>query len=187
MRVLRALTVTAAACAVIGLSAPLASANQDPGGGRGGNGGGRGPYNVTVNPYAVHPGSTMQVSSKGCGRGGTVSSSAFGPDGDRDGGYRSAVFGPTNLSAGVDNFATVKINSHASPGTYTLAVKCNDSDLVATQRFQVLRGRGAQGGLGGSYGPSTPETVMGVGLLGAASLGAGFHLVRRRHLFRSRA
>lgn len=67
MRAFRALTVTAAACAVIGLSTPFAAANSPMGGGGG-------PSNISVNPFAVHQGSTMQVSAAGCGHGGTVSS-----------------------------------------------------------------------------------------------------------------
>ncbi|MFI8338881.1 hypothetical protein ACIF8W_02160 [Streptomyces sp. NPDC085639] len=172
MRVLRALTVTAAACAAIGLSAPLASANQDPGG-RGGNGGGNGPSNISVNPYSVHQGSTMQVSAAGCGHGGTVTS--------------HGNFPPANLSAGSIGFATVRIFNHASPGHHTLSVKCNDSNLVATHRFTILEGNPSQGGIGGSIGPSTAETVIGAGLVGAAALGAGAHVLRRRRPLRSRA
>ncbi|MFE9932754.1 hypothetical protein [Streptomyces sp. NPDC005533] len=170
MRVLRALTVTAAACAAIGLSVPFASANQNPGGGQGGNGG---PSNISVNPYSVHQGSTMQVSASGCGHGGTVSS--------------PGNFPPANLSAGSIGFANVRIFNHASPGHHTLSVRCNDSSLVATHRFTILEGNPSQGGLGGSFGPSAAETAIGAGLVGAAALGAGAHVVRRRRPLRSRA
>ncbi|MEJ8641253.1 hypothetical protein WKI68_06725 [Streptomyces sp. MS1.HAVA.3] len=168
MRVLRALTVTAAACAAIGLSVPIASANQNPGG-QGGNGG---PSNISVNPYAVHQGSTMQVSASGCGHGGTVTS--------------HGNFPPANLSAGSIGFATVRIFNHASPGTHTLSVKCNDSSLVATARFRILEGNPSQGGIGGSFGPSTAETAIGAGLVGAAALGAGARVMRRRRPLRGR-
>ncbi|MFD3694948.1 hypothetical protein ACFWUZ_02090 [Streptomyces sp. NPDC058646] len=166
MRAFRALTVTAAACAAIGLSAALASANPP-------NGGGNGPSNISVNPYAVHQGSTMQVSASGCGHGGTVAS--------------NGNFPPANLSAGSIGFATVRIFNHASPGNHTLSVKCNDSNLVATHRFRILQGNGAQGGIGGSIGPSTAETAMGAGLVGAAALGAGVHVIRRRRPLRGQA
>ncbi|AXE24167.1 hypothetical protein C0216_12500 [Streptomyces globosus] len=176
MRVLRALTVTAAACVAVGLSIPVASANPAAGppesGGQGGNGG-RGPSNVSVTPYSVHQGATMQVSAAGCGHGGTVAS--------------PGNFSPANLSAGSVGFATVRIFNHASPGTHTLSVKCNDSNLIATHRFQILHGRGAQGGLGGSFGPSAAETAIGAGLVGAAALGAGVHVLRRRRPHRNRA
>ncbi|MFF5447883.1 hypothetical protein [Streptomyces sp. NPDC012888] len=168
MRAFRALTMTAAAFAAIALSAPFAHADP-PGTGIGGNG----PGNVSVNPFSVHQGSTMQVSATGCGHGGTVSS--------------PGNFSPSNLSAGTVGFATVRIFNHASPGTHTLQVRCNDSNLVATHRFQVLLGRGAQGGIGGSFGPSATETVIGAGLVGTAALGAGIHLMRRRRPARGRA
>lgn len=232
MRVLRALTVAAAASATIGLSTPLAAANDapaagspaagapaagqpaagvpaagSPGGGvpaagsAGGGvpaagqpaagvpaagspgggvpaagsagGGGHGPSNVTVNPYSVHQGSTMQVSAAGCLRGGTV--------------WSPNNFQQERLSAGSIGFATVRIFNHASPGNHTLSVKCDDNSLVATHRFTILEGRGAQGGLGGSIGPSTAETAIGSSLVGAAALGAGAHVLRRRRPVRSRA
>ncbi|WP_374777224.1 hypothetical protein [Streptomyces sp. NBC_01310] len=161
--------MTAAACAAIGLSVPSASANPNPGGGQGGNGG---PSNVSVNPFAVHQGSTMQVSASGCGHGGTVTS--------------HGNFPPANLSAGSIGFATVRIFNHASPGNHTLAVRCNDSSLVATARFRILEGNPSQGGIGGSFGPSTAETAIGAGLVGVAALGAGAHVMRRRRPLRGR-
>ncbi|MFD3543992.1 hypothetical protein ACFWUQ_31435 [Streptomyces sp. NPDC058662] len=166
MRAFRALTVTAAAFAAIALSAPFASANPPLGGGGG-------PSNISVNPYAVHQGSTMQVSASGCGHGGTVTS--------------HGNFPPANLSAGSIGFATVRIFNHASPGHHTLSVKCNDSSLVATHRFTILRGNPSQGGIGGSFGPSTAETAIGAGLVGSAALGAGVHVMRRRRPLRGRA
>lgn len=169
MRVLRALTVTAAACAAIGLGVPFASANPSGGSPSGGNGG---PSNVTVNPYSVHQGSSMQVSAAGCGHGGTV--------------WSHGNFPQTNLSAGSIGFATVRIFNHASPGHHTLSVKCHDNSLVATHRFTILPGNGAQGGIGGSFGPSTAETAIGAGLVGAAALGAGAHVIRRRRPVRGR-
>lgn len=165
MRAFRALTVTAAACAAIGLSASFASANSPMGGGGG-------PSNISVNPYAVHQGATMQVSASGCGHGGTVTS--------------HGNFPPANLSAGSIGFATVRIFNHARPGTHTLSVKCNDSSLVATARFRILEGRPSQGGIGGSLGPSTAETAIGAGLVGTAALGAGAHVLRRRRPVRGR-
>ncbi|MCX4529456.1 MULTISPECIES: hypothetical protein [unclassified Streptomyces] len=180
MRVLRALAVAAAACAAVGLSTPLATADAaggpppgvgaqggpPPAPGRGGNGSGNGPSNVTVNPYSVHQGATMQVSAAGCGHGGTV--------------WSHGNFPQTNLSAGSIGFATVRIFNHASPGNHTLSVKCHDNSLVATHRFTILRGNGAQGGIGGSIGPSAAETAIGAGLVGTAALGAGIHVMRRR-------
>ncbi|WP_323187990.1 hypothetical protein [Streptomyces sp. NBC_01264] len=115
----------------------------------------------------------MQVSAAGCQLGGIV--------------FSHGNFPQTELSAGSVGFATVRIFNHASPGLQTLSVKCHDNSLVATYRFTILEGRGAQGGLGGSIGPSTAETAIGASLVGAAALGAGAHVMRRRRPIRGRA
>ncbi|MCB5180700.1 hypothetical protein [Streptomyces antimicrobicus] len=164
MRAFRAFSVTAAAALAVGLGASFATANP--------SGGGGGPTNIAVNPFRVHQGSTMQVSANGCGRGGTVRS--------------HGNFDPTLLSPGSTNYATVRIYNHAAPGIHTLQVQCNDSSLIGTHKFQILSGNGAQGGLGGSLGPSTAETAIGAGLIGVAALGAGIHLKRRHRAARGR-
>ncbi|WP_406390214.1 hypothetical protein [Streptomyces sp. NBC_00887] len=201
MRASRTLAVTATAFAAVGLAAPMAIA----GGGPGGNPS-TAPTNVTVNPSSVHQGATLQVSAEGCGRaGGKVWSNAF----------------PTvNLSPGRVGYATPRIRDNATPGQYSLSVKCNESDnnfgngtggnggdggqggnggqggqggngderggrgdndaSVATARFTVLPSRGAQGGLGGSMGPSSIEMQIGGGLVAAAAVGGAVFIVRRR-------
>ncbi|MFI8004793.1 hypothetical protein [Streptomyces sp. NPDC086010] len=207
MRASRALAVTATAFAAVGLAAPLAAAGGGPG-----SNPNNFPTNVTVNPSSVHQGATMQVSAEGCGRsGGRVWSNAF----------------PTvNLSPGRVGYATARIRNDATPGQYSLSVRCNNSDnnfgggnggnggnggdggngndrgngngndrgdrgndsgnrgdqndSVATARFTVLPSRGAQGGLGGSMGPSSVEMQVGGGLVAAAALGGAVFVVRRR-------
>ncbi|MEV5158799.1 hypothetical protein [Streptomyces sp. NPDC053728] len=206
--------MTATAVAAVGLAAPLAAA----GGGPGSNPSNI-PTHVTVNPSSVFQGARMQVSAEGCGRsGGRVWSNAF----------------PTvNLSPGRVGYATARIRDNATPGQYSLSVRCNDSDNnfgggnggdggqggnggdrgdrgqggdggdrgqgnggrggnggqggdggnndpVATARFTVLPSRGAQGGLGGSMGPSSVEMQVGGGLVAAAAVGGAVFLVRRR-------
>ena len=47
-------------------------------------------------------------------------------------------------------------------------------------RFTVLPRRGAQGGLGGSMGPSSVEMQVGGGLVAAAAVGGAVFVVRRR-------
>ncbi|WP_405386509.1 hypothetical protein OG596_02345 [Streptomyces sp. NBC_01102] len=191
MRASRVLAVTATAFAAVGLAAPMAAAGGGPGNPS------TAPTNVTVNPSSVHQGATMQVSAEGCGRaGGKVWSNAF----------------PTvNLSPGRVGYATAHIRDNATPGQYSLSVKCNESDnnfgggnggdggnggnggnggdrgnrgdeadSVATARFTVLPSRGAQGGLGGSMGPSSVETQVGGGLAAAAAVGGAVFIVRRR-------
>ncbi|WP_418960442.1 hypothetical protein [Streptomyces tritici] len=166
MRAARTLAVTAAAFAAIGLAAPLAAADGNPGG-QGGNGGG--PRDVTISPAAVHQGSTLTITVKGCTRGGTVTSNAF-PQ--------------TNLSVNPNGISTAiaRVFNHATPGNYNLAVRCHDNPNVATRQFTVLEARGAMGGIGGSLTPSSTEMAVGGSLVAAAALGGGLFIVRRRHM-----
>ncbi|WP_433548932.1 hypothetical protein ACQPZG_30660 [Streptomyces sp. CA-294286] len=159
MRASRACAATALACAAVAMSAPVAAATN-------------GPSNVTVNPYSVHQGGTISITANGCGHGGTVTSNAFPQAG---------------LSAGAKGYASARINDHATPGHYNLAVKCNDNAMVATHRFTVLAGRGAHGGLGGSIGPSDTDMAVGAGLVASAALGAAVFVARRRNASGSRA
>ncbi len=166
MRASRTLAVAAAAFVAVGLSAPLAAA--------GGDSQDTGPINVTVNPQAVHQGSTLTVSVRGCNRGGTVTSNAF----------------PTvrlSEARGGVSTATARINDHASPGQYNLAVRCNNNPMVATAQFTVLPGRGAQGGLGGSVGPTSAEMAVGAGLVASAAVGGTVFIARRRRTISGRA
>ncbi|AVZ76644.1 hypothetical protein SLUN_34970 [Streptomyces lunaelactis] len=162
MRASRALAVAAAACVAVGLSAPLAAAGGD-------NNQNTGPINISVNPQAVHPGGILTITVQGCNRGGTVSSS---------------VFPTTNLSGnqGGRATATARVNDNATPGQYHLSVRCNDNPQVATQQFTVLPARGAQGGLGGSVGPSSTEMALGGGLVAAAAVGGTLFIARRRRV-----
>ncbi|GHH53202.1 hypothetical protein [Streptomyces candidus] len=159
MRASRACAATALACAAVALTAPVASATN-------------GPSSVTVNPYSVHQGGTISITAHGCGHGGTVTSNAF-PQ--------------ASLSAGGKGYASARINDHATPGHYNLAVKCSDNAMVATHRFTVLAGRGAHGGLGGSIGPSDTDVAVGAGLVASAALGAAVFVARRRNAAGGRA
>ncbi|SDN53433.1 hypothetical protein, partial [Streptomyces wuyuanensis] len=76
--------------------------------------------------------------------------------------------------------ATARIFDRATPGQYNLAVRCHDSNRIATRTFIVLSGRGAQGGLGGSQGPSSTEMAVGGGLVATAAVGGALYLIRRR-------
>lgn len=164
MRASRALAVAATACVAVGLSAPLAAA--------GGNGG-SGPTNVTVSPTEVHQGGILTVSVRGCDRGGTVTSNAF---------PKTRL---TVMPGG--QTATPRIFDNATPGQYNLAVKCDDSPRVVTASFTVIRGRGAQGGLGGSVAPSSTEMTVGAALAGSAALGGALYISRRRRMSSAKA
>ncbi|KUH36824.1 MULTISPECIES: hypothetical protein [Streptomyces] len=161
MRASRALAVAATACAVIGATAPTAAANN-------------GPTNVTVSPTQVHQGGSLAVSAMGCGHGGTVSSNAF---------PKTAL----TVNHSGHSAATPRIYDHATPGQYNLAVRCSDSSRVVTRTFRVIRGRGAEGGLGGSMTPTSTEVAVGAVLAGGAALGGGLFLIRRRRPSAGRA
>lgn len=157
MRASRAFAVSAAACAAVALSAPLAGATN-------------GPKNVTVNPEAVHQGGRIHISADGCGHGGWVTSNAF-----------PRVQLPVNPSGHVS--ATARIHDNATPGRYNLAVQCNDPGTrPVTVPFTVLPGRGSMGGLGGSVGPSSTEMGVGAGLVATAAVGGSLFIARRRRL-----
>ncbi|MBD0707089.1 MULTISPECIES: hypothetical protein [unclassified Streptomyces] len=156
MRAARTLAVTATAIAAVGLASPLAAANN-------------GPSDVTVNPFDVHAGSTITITAKGCGHGGTVRSNAF-PE--------------SNLSVNSNGLssAIARVHDHATPGSYNLAVRCSDNSSVVTHSFRVLPGRGTQGGLGGSLAPSSAEMAVGGSLVAAAALGGSLFVARRRRV-----
>ncbi|WP_046494817.1 hypothetical protein [Streptomyces odonnellii] len=156
MRASRALAVSAAACAAVAFSAPLAAATD-------------GPRNVTVNPFSVHQGGRIEITVQGCGHGGTVTSNAF-----------RRVELSVNPSG--HSRAVARIHDDATPGRYNLAVKCSDNNRVETHQFEVLAGRGALGGLGGSIGPSSTEMAVGGGLVATAAVGGSLFLARRRRL-----
>lgn len=157
MRASRALAVTATACAAVALSAPPAVAAAN------------GPTNITVNPFEVHQGSTIEITTQGCSRGGVVTSNAF---------PRTEL---TANSAGLST-GRVRIFDVATPGQYNLAIRCNDNARVATHQFGVLGGQGALGGLGGSIGPSSTEMAVGGGLVAMAAVGGSLFFARRRRL-----
>ncbi|WP_329025506.1 hypothetical protein [Streptomyces sp. NBC_00690] len=188
MRASRALAVAAVTCAAVGLSAPLAAA--------GGDSQDNSQVHVSVNPHAVHQGGTLTITVHGCNRGGTVTSNAFSQvtlsapredsRGDNRGDNRDSRENRDNRGDNRDNnrentsTATARIHDHASPGHYNLAVRCNNNRNVATAQFTVLSGRGAQGGLGGSMGPSSTEMAVGAGLVGTAAIGGTLFIARRR-------
>ncbi|MFF5970603.1 hypothetical protein ACFY7C_03650 [Streptomyces sp. NPDC012769] len=171
MRAARTLAVTATAFAALGLAAPLATATHGPSSvtvgssavQRGGDG-----IHVNVIPSAVHQGSTLTITVKGCAAG-TVSSAAFPTV------TLSAPFG------GVSS-AVARIHNHATPGEHVLTVNCTSPSRVVNQRFRVLAGQGTTGGLGGSLAPSATEMAVGGSLVAATALGGGLFIARRRRM-----
>ncbi|MGW2282077.1 hypothetical protein [Streptomyces sp. NPDC001770] len=191
MRVTRALAVTATAFAAVGLAPSLAVAGGGPSPSV--------PVNVTVNPRAVHQGATLQISAQGCNRGGRVWSNAF-PTVELSAGrtgYATARIrydttpGHYNLSVRCNGSNNGSNNGNSNGNSNGFGDddasdfgngngNGNGNGAVATARFTVLDGRGAQGGLGGSMGPGSTETRIGGGLVAAAAVGGAVFVVRRR-------
>ncbi|MER5769772.1 hypothetical protein [Streptomyces sp. NPDC001985] len=210
MRASRALAAAAAACAAVGLTAPVAAA--------GGDSQDNGPIHVSVSPHSVHQGATLTITVHGCDRGGTITSNAFPRlslhrgDGREDGRdnrdgreenreeNRGADRGGENRNdsrsdnRGGDNrgnstSAGARIHDHATPGRYNLAVRCHNGNRseVATAHFTVVSGRGAHGGLGGSMAPGPAEMAVGAGLVTTAAVGGTLFIARRRRTVGGRA
>ena len=175
MRASRALAATVTAFAAVGLCAPMAAA-----------GGGDGPRNVQVSPSSVHQGGILTITVDGCRRGGVVSSNAF-PDATLSTGDRDRDRDRAGGDRGGESVATARVRDNATPGNYSLTVRCNDSPQTATASFRVLPGRGALGGLGGSIGPTNAEMAIGAGLVATAAVGGSLFIVRRRRTVGGRA
>ncbi|MFD5110691.1 hypothetical protein [Streptomyces cinereoruber] len=127
-----------------------------------------GPSNITVSPSQVHQGALLTITASGCTSGGTITSTAF----------------PTvSLPAGATTNTTARVNNNATTGTATLTVQC--SGRSANTSFTVLAGTPAQGGLGGTQGPSTTATALG-GTLTALALATGTVLLLRRRTYPTR-
>ncbi|MCX4820854.1 hypothetical protein OG883_13240 [Streptomyces sp. NBC_01142] len=142
--------------------------NNQGGNGQGGNvRKDNGRITVRVNPQSVHQGGTLTITVQGCKRGGTVASNAFSQVQLSNNGQNQST-------------ASARIHDHTTPGQYNLAVRCNDNSNVATVQFTVLSARGAQGGLGGSVGPSSTEMAIGGALVATAAVGGGLFVARRR-------
>ncbi|GGT07564.1 hypothetical protein GCM10010271_07620 [Streptomyces kurssanovii] len=105
---------------------------------------------------------------------------AGGDGGDRGNGGDRGTGGNGAGGNGGESVATARVRNNATPGNYSLTVRCNDSRETATASFRVLPARGAQGGLGGSIGPTDVEMAIGAGLVVTAAVGGSLFIVRRR-------
>ncbi|MEV0170450.1 hypothetical protein AB0I00_04890 [Streptomyces sp. NPDC050803] len=158
MRNSRALAVSAAAVAALGLAAPTAAAWTDP-------------SNIVALPSVIARGGQLTITVDGTScqmPGSTVSSSAFPT---------------TKLTSmgGSTSSAKVTINSNASPGTYDITASCGEGKtLTKPAAFTVIGG--VRGGLGGSSssGATPTDMAIGGGLVAAALVGGGLFWMRRR-------
>jgi hypothetical protein len=158
MRTTRVLAASAAAVALVGVAAPTAAAWDQP-------------SSVTAAPDVIARGGQVVLTVSGgdaCATAGsTISSNAFPT---------------TNLTSmgGTTATARVRVNSDASPGSYSVTTHCEGKRKTFTGVFTVIGG--VRGGLGGSSstGATTTDIAIGGGLVTAAVVGGGVFWMRRR-------
>ncbi|WP_171107790.1 MULTISPECIES: hypothetical protein [Streptomyces] len=156
MRNSRALAVSAAVAAVVGVAAPAAVAGNTP-------------SNIVALPSVIARGGQMTVTVDGCPRGGTMTSEAFSP----------ARLSPINGANGTSR-GQATIDSNAGPGTYDILIHCSGRQLIRPNAFTVIGG--VRGGLGGSIstGATPADMAIGGGLVATALIGGGVFWMRRR-------
>lgn len=155
MRTFRALAVTAAAGAFIGLAAPAASAWDGS--------------SITVSPSTTQRGGSVSVmvNAHECRAGGRVSSSAFQNT-------------PLTWHGGVAT-ANVTINRNAHIGAHDVTATCGGTSVTRNAALTVIHG-GVRGGIGGSSstGATPTDVAIGGSLVAAALIGGGVFWLRRR-------
>lgn len=154
----RALAVSAAAVAALGLAAPAAEAD----------GMNINPSNIVALPSVIARGGQLTITVDGCPGGGTATSDAF----------RSAPLTPVKTTQTARGTATV--DRKARNGSHSITVNCNGKTLTNPAAFTVIGG--VQGGLGGgsSSGATPTDMAIGGGLVAAAVVAGGFFWLRRR-------
>ncbi|WP_406440490.1 hypothetical protein OHB14_16470 [Streptomyces sp. NBC_01613] len=155
----RALAVSAAAVAALGLAAPVAVARD---------GMNISPSNIVALPSVIARGGQLTITVDGCPAGGTATSEAF----------PSTPLTPvrnTNTARG-----TATVNRNARTGSHSITVNCNGKTLTNPAAFTVIGG--VQGGLGGSNssGATPTDMAIGGGLVAAAVVAGGVFWLRRR-------
>ncbi|MET9441246.1 hypothetical protein [Streptomyces sp. NPDC006610] len=156
MRNSRALAVSAAAVAALGLAAPAAVAWDTP-------------SNIVALPSVIARGGQLTVTVDGCPKGGTMTSGAFSTA------TLTPIHGANETAKG-----TATIHSNARPGSYDITVNCSGRTLTRPAAFTVIGG--VRGGLGGSSstGATPTDMAIGGGLVAAAVVGGGLFWMRRR-------
>jgi hypothetical protein len=159
MRTTRALAVSAAAVAALGLAAPAAVARD---------GMNLGPSNIVALPSAIARGGQLTITVDNCPTGGTATSDAFPST-------PLTRVQNTNMAKG-----TATVNHNATPGSHSITVNCNGRTLTNSNAFTVIGG--VMGGVGGSSstGATPTDMAIGGGLVAAAVIGGGVFWLRRR-------
>ncbi|MFD3497031.1 hypothetical protein ACFWWT_05880 [Streptomyces sp. NPDC058676] len=160
MRTTRALAVTGAAIAALGLAAPAAVARD---------GMGVSPTNIVALPSVIARGGQLTVTVDNCPTGGTMTSDAFPST------PLTPIHGANQTAKG-----TTTVNPNARPGSHSITVNCNGRILTNPAAFTVIGG--VQGGVGGSSstGATPADVAIGGGLLAVAVVGGGVFWMRRR-------
>lgn len=158
MSTYRALAVSAAAVAALGLAVPAAEAD----------GMNINPSNIVALPSVIARGGQLTITVDGCPGGGTATSDAF----------RSTPLTPVSNTQTARGTATV--NRDARNGSHSITVNCSGKTLTNPAAFTVIGG--VQGGLGGgnTSGATPTDMAIGGGLVAAALVAGGFFWLRRR-------
>ncbi|GGT48038.1 hypothetical protein [Streptomyces purpureus] len=130
---------------------------------------------LEIFPTTAAPGERITVNTTACGSGGHGIGDA-----------QSLGAGDFQLSQGAHKEIVVghfTVPHHAKPGTYSIAVAC-DNGRTAKGNLEIRHHhQGPSGhvrtGIGGSVGPDSTQIAAGVALLAAAAVG-GTWLLRRR-------
>jgi hypothetical protein len=156
----RALAVSAAAVAALGLAAPVAVARD---------GMNINPTNIVALPSVIARGGQLTITGDGCPTGGEATSDAFPRT------HLSMLPGTNSTAKG-----TATVNRNARNGSHSITVVCGGKSLTNPAAFTVIGG--VQGGLGGSSssGATPTDMAIGGGLVAAAVLAGGFFWMRRR-------
>lgn len=160
MRTTRALAASAAACAVLGLTAPTAAAWTDPTG-------------VMASPSVISRGGQLVLTVNGGGDNACTSPGSS---------VSSRAFPTTNLISMGRNTSSARVRIHpfTEAGSYPVTVNCEGRSRTFPGVFTVLGG--VRGGLGGSTssGATPTDVAIGGGLVAAAVVGGGVFWMRRR-------
>ena len=155
----RALAVSAAMVATLGLAAPAAVARD---------GMNISPTNIVALPSVIARGGQLTLTVDGCPGGGTATSEAFQPT-------PLTPVRNTNTARG-----TATVDRNARTGSHSITVNCNGKTLTNPAAFTVIGG--VQGGIGGSTssGATPTDMAIGGGLVAAAVVAGGVFWLRRR-------
>ncbi|MGX2993131.1 hypothetical protein JNUCC64_02365 [Streptomyces sp. JNUCC 64] len=182
MRSFRALVVSTAVVAAVGVAAPVATAGNDQNNNSNNNQNNHQNNNndngaigdITAHPSVIAAGGrlTVTVDGRSCGNG-FVESPVF----ERT---RLTGLGRDDRDGRGTATATVTVHRFASAGSHEITAECDGRRHTRHHAFTVIGG--VRGGLGGSSesGATRTDMAIGGGLVALAAVGGGFFWLRRR-------